>query len=129
MPTLTEHSFSVDDFENPKVHKDSEAMAILLTRLLLLEPGTIQSHPEMGVGLMSKYRYSVVGAASKLKSDFEAQIEAFLPDYFQGTSINVTQNAGKFLITAEIDGSIYGISYDSATNEIESKFAKLGDMK
>ena len=128
MPRLFEHSFSVDDFENPKVYKDSEAMAILLTRLLLLEPGTIQSHPEMGVGLMSRYRYSVEGAAPKLKADFEAQIEAYLPDYFQGTTINVNQKDGKFLITAEIDGSIYGISYDSKTNEVESKFAKLSDM-
>lgn len=128
MPTIYEHSFSVDDFENPKVYKNSEAMAVLLTRLLLLEPGTIQSHPEMGVGLISKYRYSVEGAASKLKADFEAQIEAFLPDYFQGVTINVTQKGHTFLITAEIDGSIYGISYDSSTSQIESKFAKLSDM-
>lgn len=128
MPRLTEHSFSVDDFKNPKVYKDAEAMAILLTRLLLLEPGTFQSHPEMGVGLMSRYRYSVEGAASKLKADFEAQIEAYLPDYFQGTTINVTQKGGQFLITAEIDGSIYGSSYDSVTNTVESKFAKLSDM-
>lgn len=77
---------------------------------------------------MSKYRYSVEGAASKLKADFEAQIEAYLPDYFQGTTVNVSEKNRRFLITVEIDGSIYGISYDSNTNTIESKFAKLSDM-
>ena len=128
MPNLTEHSFSVDDFINPKVFKDAEAMGVLLTRLLLLEPGTIQSHPEMGVGLESRYRYSEEGAASRLKSDIEAQIEEYLPDYFQGATINVTQKDRKFHITAEIDGAIYGISYDSTTNKIESKYAKLSNL-
>ena len=26
-------------------------------RLILLTPGTIQTHPEMGVGLITKYRF------------------------------------------------------------------------
>ena len=50
---ITEFSFSVDDFENPKTYKDAEAIATLLVRLLILEPGTFQSHPDMGVGLYS----------------------------------------------------------------------------
>ena len=75
--SITEFGFSVDEFQNPKNYKNAEAIATLLSRLLLLEPGTIQSHPDMGVGLYSKYHYSVegsvgggfVGSGSRSSSD------------------------------------------------------------
>jgi hypothetical protein len=56
--SISEFGFSVDEFNNPKVYKNAEAVSTLLVRLLLLEPGTIQSHPNAGVGLISRYRYS-----------------------------------------------------------------------
>ena len=72
---ISEFSFSVDDFKSPKVYKNPKAVAVLLTRLLLLEPGTIQSHPEMGVGLYSNFMYGMEGAtASSLKSSIQKQI-------------------------------------------------------
>lgn len=122
-----EFSFSVDDFQNPKVYKDSEAMCTLLVRLLLLEPGTIQSHPEAGVGLMSKYAYSIEDDVSGLKTDFQKQIETYLPD-FQGVTVNVKLKNKVLYIGVEIDGTIYGIYYDENTSSITTNYIRLADL-
>ena len=129
MATISEeYSFSIDDFENPKIYKNPEAVAVLLTRLLLLEPGTFQSHPEMGVGLYSKYMYSVNGInVSNLKKDIQKQIVAYLPDY-QSASVNVNQDKETIYITIEIDSTIYGFIYNSAAQTIVSKFTNLVDL-
>lgn len=129
MATISEeYSFSIDDFENPKIYKNPEAVAVLLTRLLLLEPGTFQSHPEMGVGLYSKYMYSVNGInVSNLKKDIQKQIVAYLPDY-QSASVNVNQDKETIYITIEIDSTIYGFIYNSAAQTIVSKFTHLADL-
>ena len=129
MATISEeYSFSIDDFENPKVYKNPEAVAVLLTRLLLLEPGTIQSHPEMGVGLYSKYMYSVNRInVSNLKKDIQKQIVTYLPDY-QSASVNVNQDKETIYITIEIDSTIYGFIYNSAVQTIVSKFTHLADL-
>lgn len=124
---FTEASFSVDDFQDPKMYKNAEAISVLLTRLLLLEPGTIQSHPDMGVGLYSKYAYSVMGEGSNLQADFERQIQEYLPA-FQGVKITVKEKPGMFIIGAEIDGVLYGIYYDKEKSDVSVKYTNLSDL-
>ena len=124
---ITEFAFSVDDFKNPKIYKDAEAVATLLTRLLLLEPGTIQSHPDVGVGIMSRYRFSVEGSASELQADFQRQIEKYLPQ-FQGARVTVREQNKTFIIAAEIDDTLYGIYYDTNTSNISTSYNKLADL-
>lgn len=124
---ITEFSFSVDDFQNPKVYKDAEAISTLLVRLLLLEPGTFQSHPEMGIGLISKYRFGVEGVAQELQSNFQSQIETYLPQ-FQGARVSCREKEGVLMIAAEIDNTLYGIYFDSSTNNIKTDYARLSNL-
>ena len=126
---ITEFSFSVDDFQNPKVYKDPEAIQTLLVRLLLLEPGTIQSPPDMGVGLYSKYSHSVLnsGEGSKLQSEFQSQIEKYLPQ-FQGARVSVKEQENTFMISTELDNVLYGIYYEKNTSKITAKFTRLSQL-
>ena len=55
---MKEHVLSLNNFNMPKVYNGSDAEYILIVRLLLLEPGKIQTHPYMGVGIISRYRYN-----------------------------------------------------------------------
>lgn len=127
MVAITESCMSVDDFENPKLFKDAEAVAVLLTRLILLEPGTIQSHPDAGVGIMSKFRYSFEGAASELKARIQEQIETYMPR-FRGAKIDVQEKDGEFRITAEIDDTLYGIYYNINTHNISQTYTNLSNL-
>lgn len=124
---ITEFSFSVDDFQDPKMYKDPEAISVLLTRLLLLEPGLLQSHPDAGVGLYSRYAYSVEGTAAELEVEFQKQIEKYLPR-FQGVRVSVTEKDGMFNIAVEIDGTLYGIYYDSSKSTVVSNYAKITNL-
>ena len=124
---ITEFGFSVDDFKNPRIYKNAEAVSTLLVRLLLLEPGTIQSHPDMGVGLISKYRYSVEGAGVQLQGEYQRQVEKYLPQ-FQGAQITVTEKNKQFQISVQIDDTLYGIYYDTNTTVVQSGYTKLIDL-
>lgn len=124
---IRESAFSVDDFKNPKIYKNAEAIATLLTRLLLLEPGTIQSHPEMGVGLMSKYRYGVNGSASDLQASYQRQIDTYLPD-FSGARVSVKQVGKEYQISVKLEHEIFHIFYDSETQSIKKGYARLSSL-
>lgn len=54
----TEPLLSVDKYYKPLVATDTNYATLLLVRLILLEPGTFQTHPDCGVGLVSKFRYA-----------------------------------------------------------------------
>ena len=122
-----EFTFSVDDFGDPKVLKNGEAIATLLTRLLLLDPGTFQSHPKMGVGLVSKYRYSLETQINTLRDDFRAQIEKYLPQY-QGVQVEAYLENSICYINATIDDTLYAFFYDVEENTLKSTFKKLADL-
>lgn len=124
---ITEFAFSVDDFKNPKTYKNAEAVATLLVRLLLLEPGTIQSHPDMGVGLISRYRFSVEGEGAKLQGEYQRQVEKYLPQ-FQGAQITVKEKNKQFQISVQIDDTLYGIYYDTNTTAVQTGYTKLIDL-
>ena len=126
MASLSEYSFSVDDFKNPKVYKDREAVAVLLMRLLLLEPGLIQSHPNMGIGLISRYRYGV-DVASELQSNFKNQIDTYLPQ-LQGVRVNVSQVGQVLNIAVEYNNILYGISFDQSSGNINANSASLAEL-
>lgn len=122
---INEYHLSIDEFKEPKVSSNAEAVATLLIRLLLLEPGTFQSHPNMGVGIVSRYRYSMEGKASDLEADFKKQIETYLPE-FQSVRVKVSERNYQYNIAAEIDGSIFAINYNTETGEI--KYNTLDDI-
>lgn len=125
---ISEFSFSVDDFKSPKVYKNPKAVAVLLTRLLLLEPGTIQSHPEMGVGLYSNFMYGMEGTtASNLKSSIQKQITTYLPD-FQSLNVSVVQKENTLYITIEIDGYVYGFVYNADKQTLINDYTKLSEL-
>ena len=54
---LKEYSMSVNDFNQPADAKGKKAIGVLLVRLLLMEKGTDPMRPDMGVGIVSRYRY------------------------------------------------------------------------
>ena len=78
------------------------AEIMLITRLILLEPGTIQTHPDMGVGLISKFRYSVDVDIDKLRSRIASQISTYLP-MFTTVEVRVDLNVTEHTLYIYID--------------------------
>ena len=106
-PLYREYLLDTDNFNKPMVLEDKQAIAALLTRLILLEPGTNPLFPTMGVGLVSKYRYLFKDSESKLKDDIRNQISMFLPDA-DCTNVELIYNDDKTIdIEITIDDDIF----------------------
>ena len=83
-----EYLLSVDEFSNPRIVEGKSAIALLLSRLILLEPGSDPLHPDMGVGI-KKYRFdSNKDVLTEIKDDITKQLETYLPTY-QGTEVQI----------------------------------------
>ena len=117
---MKEHVLSINDFNMPKVFDENDSNYVLLIRLILLEPGKFQSHPTMGIGIKSRYRFNNnEDSMDSLRSDLRNQINKFLP-WIVTTEITITrkENTLGFIInTAE---GAYVISYNTSKNVAEA---------
>lgn len=105
--TYREYLLDYDSFNKPKILTDQKAIACLLTRLILLEPGTNPLMPEMGVGIVSKYRYLGADQEKNLTRDITNQINTFLPEA-TCTNVELIYNNDKSVdIEITVDGTIF----------------------
>lgn len=81
-----EYVCSINNFNEPVVYSKERAIGVLLTRLILLEPGSNPLHPDMGVGI-KRYRYTIK-TLDKLKKRVEEQIKTYLP-CFTSSSVDI----------------------------------------
>lgn len=106
---MMEPLISVNKYDRPKLLKNEDATHLLLMRLLLLNPGTIQSHPNMGVGIISKWRYTDMENLRDLELEIERQVAKYLPNLI-ASRIEVTENPninGEILVKITIDNVVY----------------------
>lgn len=80
---MKEYLLTTNNYLEPEVLEGADAYAIIIMRLLLLEPGTNPLHPEMGVGLGPKYRFMSEDDLPDLESRIEDQIATYLPLEFK----------------------------------------------
>lgn len=105
-PILKEYVFSSNDFKQPKEVLGKKAVALLIVRLILLEPGTNPMRPEMGVGLVSKYRYMFPEKLPELKQNIVDQMTRYLPEYKQAP-IELTMENSALYIEITVDDTVY----------------------
>lgn len=105
-----EYLFTANEFKKPVVLKNDRAIAMLIMRLLLLDPGSDPLHPDMGVGIRA-YRYAM-GKEEELKARIEDQMKTYLPCFPAGNvEFKITDD--KLLnIEITVDDTVY--IYDSA---------------
>ena len=118
---MNEYVLSTDEFNKPKVFKDRDAIFLRIVRLFLLEPGTYQTNPDMGLGLVSKYRYGYKEDVESLESEAMSQISEYLPDLV-GVTVNIsTDNTNNLLtIKVTIDNTMYEFSFNTTTLQLSS---------
>ena len=105
-----EYCLSVDNFKRPKVYEHEQAIAILLTRLILLNPGSDPLHPDMGVGI-TNYRY-LLGKQDELEARITEQVSTYL-QCFSSPKVEIVITEDKLCnIDITIDDVLY--VYDSS---------------
>ena len=114
---LKEYSLSINSFNNPDELKRADAACLLIMRLILLTPGTIQTHPEMGVGLITKYRFMYDTELQNLKKVITDQISLYLPE-LNLTSVELTLNPKdlkELIIQIQIENTLYVLQTEGET--------------
>ena len=114
---LKEYSLSINNFNNPDELKRADAACLLIMRLILLTPGTIQTHPEMGVGLITKYRFMYDTELQNLKKVITDQINLYLPE-LNLTSVELTLNPKdlkELIIQIQIENTLYVLQTEGET--------------
>lgn len=124
---MKEHVLSLNEFGMPRVFEESDTNYILIVRLLLLEPGIFQSHPEMGVGLKSRYRYNnSEDFLLSLKRDISSQIQKYLPTLASQDITLQFKDHILGIIIDTTDGS-YVLAYDTISQEIDTAASYILD--
>lgn len=107
---------SVNNFHKPIVVKDEDAAVLLITRLILLEPGTFQTHPNMGVGIVSRFRHGLDTDIKRLESEITTQISKYLPMFTTvqvSVEIDNDNKTLKIYVTSDQIHTIIPISTDT----------------
>ena len=117
---MKEHVLSLNDFNMPKVFNESDSAYVLIIRLLLLEPGKFQSHPEMGVGIRSRYRFNNdENFLMNLQNDIKKQIDKYLPE-LSATDVTIPSNNKVLGIIINTADGAYVVSYDTTTDVMQA---------
>lgn len=119
---MKEYLLSTNEFLEPKVVEGSDAYGILLTRLLLLQPGTNPLHPGMGVGLGPKYRFISEDDMATLQSIIQEQVNTYLPSNFMNVVkayVEIKPNSKYLQITIFADDTKYVFDTEDSSTPIE----------
>lgn len=108
---LKEDLFSINEYNKPKISKGRDAICLLLLRILTLTPGDSQRYPEMGVGLVTQWRYVDSEKLPELKNVIEKQISEYLPSFQTlDISLGININTKELLVDVNIDNTLYSFT-------------------
>lgn len=119
---MDEYLLSINDYDVPTIAKNKDAIYFWLIRLLLLNPGTIESHPEMGVGLVKNWRFGYMDNISELKLCIEKQIAEYLPQ-LQEVSVTVEESKKEdkeIDIAISIQNTLYSFTTSNGVLSLQS---------
>ena len=104
---LKEYSMSVNDFKQPAEAKGKKAIGVFLVRLLLMEKGTDPMRPNMGIGIVSRYRYMFEEDCIELERDIRTQLQTYLLPYMNISTIKAEIIDKELHLTIVIDDNTY----------------------
>ena len=112
---------AINNFGKPKEVTNETFIYVQLVRLILLEPGTIQTHPDMGIGITSRYRYMDIDEAIRsLKTELQNQVATYLTE-LSGVEIDVSkQGPTGISLKFNINGVLYDFNYNINSGKLES---------
>ena len=114
------HVLSLNEFNMPRVFNASDSAYVHIIQLILLEPGKFQSHPNIGVGIKSRYRYNnTTNFLTDLQSDITEQINAYLPE-LRDVSVTLTHNDHVLGIIIDTSTGTYVVAYNSEYDTMDA---------
>lgn len=89
---LTEYSLSINEFNRPTEYKNLDALAVLIIRLFLLNPGTLTNNPECGIGINEHYSNITEDDLGEFNSIATKQLTKYI-----GNNVNYIECTSNFI--------------------------------
>lgn len=112
---LHDCTLSIDNIGRPRELFNLNALRLSIMKLLLMDKGTYESIPEMGVGIRD-YRYDDEENIENLRYEIEKQISTYLP-YFSTVEVrikHISNKTVKFIIV--LDNELIAFKSDENYN-------------
>ena len=126
---LKEYAMSVNDFKQPADAKGKKAIGVLIVRLLLMEKGTDPMRPDMGVGIVSRYRYMFEDNCPDLIQDIRQQLQTYLVPYSNISTLEATVVDKELHLTIVIDDNTYSYKTIHLSDDEDVSLVDLMDDK
>lgn len=125
---IKEYLLGLDDLQRPKVIDMSiiapgvyNSAVILIARLLLLKKGTYPDHPDLGIDLRARYKFTFESELITLQEEIQLQINKYLPElnYAQVRVLFEKYNDKPcVIISVNINQVVYNLFYDIVNQNI-----------
>lgn len=125
LDNITEFALSLDSFLNPTTYKGRSAVEILICRLILLEPGTIETHPDMGVGIVSRFRNMKETELPELDAEITKQMTKYLPFIYGAQVQTKFVGAKQIRIAIKANDELYALTFDQNKSTLKSEKLSL----
>lgn len=131
---IRDHLLGLDDLQQPRmidmsIIKPNEwnSAILMIARLILIVPGTYADHPELGIDIKGRYRFSFEEELYQLSQELDDQIHTYLPD-FNLVSVIAYHEERQLVHYIVIDIQIDQITYRILYNVDENKLVGLEDL-
>lgn len=114
---IYDYPLSINKINLPKELENIDALTLYLKKLIIMDKGTYESNPNMGVGIRN-YRYDDPSNLLLLKNEIEDQIMKFLP-YFSTIDVNVEYNNKTAYFKIILDKNIFSFKTSTSTYTLE----------
>lgn len=109
-----DHLFATNNFSKPKSISGKDEIHIQLLRLLNMTPGTMPNNPDMGVGILTKFKFGSEEQAEELEERISSQILDYIG--VQADQVTVELVDSMYKITIIIDNTIYGFKQNKTNS-------------
>lgn len=113
-----EYTMSVNNIKRPVVVQGKDGIYVLLARLALLDPGTNQAFPTMGLGLRTRWRYALSDSIPSLINEYRNQISTFLPG-LNLLDLNAELKGKTLIFKINIDNTVYPVMVNTEDYSLE----------
>lgn len=113
-----DHLLTLNNMNRPVVLEDKDATYYKLIRLIWMEKGTYPDHPDMGVGIVSNFRFTTDTELENLKSSVEEQIRTYIPEALDSqVDVSYTDD-GNIQIDITIEDLMYVFEVDESSKKL-----------
>lgn len=104
-------------FGTPLEYKNAMAVIMQLVKLITLEKGKNQLYPDMGVGLISRFRYMYEEDLPELENEIARQRDIYLPMY-SDVSIKLSMEKSVLIISIGLLDLLVTLDINQESNQI-----------